>query len=390
MSDPTAFGSLEENLLEQIESNNHFTNVFLTGPLQPPPMPMANTNQLQFRKAKKMNVLAPNQNAAVVAASKLQYQSNMVQQPSCYPYRDKIVVTGKQIIQDSHCVTSLAGPDTSTCFYDSTVNYTSPYSSAYIDSNCIQSSPVAEVPSISSTSFDNNNSFEPIYYTDLSTCPDYYNTNNNNNNTSSEKSVDDWIQYLHSDEEGNTSFDESFGVNNSNCDTLFPEFGEDDLSMLDTILAEENFLEELEPSQPQQDMPAGSSASPQYQYLPEQHIQQPSVSHYIPIAPKPSDYQEQQPSPTSSTSSSTTKSTTTNRKRQRIEFSNSEEEYRIKRNLNNIASARSRQKKREQQEFMKQEKVRLESRNRQLKNEVEEYDRQIATLKEILYSKIKK
>jgi hypothetical protein len=305
------------------------------------------------------------------------------------------VATGKQIIQDSHCVNSLAGPDTSTCFYDSTVNYTSPYSSAYIDSNCIQSSPVAEVPSISSTSFDYNNSFEPIYYTDLSTCPDYYNTNNNfnnNNNASScEKSVDDWIQYLHSDEEGNTSFDESFGVNN-NCDTLFPEFGEDDLSMLDTILAEENFLEEFEPVQPQQDMPAGSSASPQYQYLPEQHNQEPSVSHYIPIAPKPSDYQQQQqPSPTSSSSSSTTKSTTTSsRKRQRIEFSNSEEEYRIKRNLNNIASARSRQKKREQQEFMKQEKVRLETRNRQLKNEVEEYDRQIATLKEILYSKIKK
>jgi len=318
-------------------------------------------------------------------ASKQLYQSNMAQQPSCYPYRDKIVATGQQIIQDSHCITSSVTPDTSTCFYDSTVNYTSPYSSsAYIDSNCIQSSPVAEVPSVSSYSFDNiSNSFEPIYYTDLSTCPEY---NNTNNSTSSEKSVNDWIQYLHSDEEG-TSFDESLGVNN--CDTLFPEFGEDDLSMLDTILAEETFLEEFEPSQPQQDMPAGSSASPQYQYLPEQQQQQPSVSHYIPIAPKPIDYQpSQQPSPTSSTSSTTTKSSS--RKRQRIDFQNPEEEYRIKRNLNNIASARSRQKKREQQEFMKQEKVRLESRNRQLKNEVEEYERQIATLKEILYSKIKK
>jgi hypothetical protein len=296
------------------------------------------------------------------------------------------VVTGQQILTDSNCITSAAGlPDTSSSFYDSTVNYnTSPYSSAYIDSSCcIQSSPVAEVPSISSTSFDNNtNSFEPIYYTDLptSSCYPEYNNNNNNNTSSSEKSVDDWIQYLHSDEEGTSSFEEPLGLS----DNLFPEFGEDDLSMLDTILAEENFLEEFEPSQPQQDMPAGSSASPQYQYLPEQ----PTVSHYIPIAPRPADYQPSQPSPTSSTSSSTTKSSS--RKRQRIEFQNPEEEYRIKRNANNLASAKSRQKKREQQEFMKQEKVRLESRNRQLKNEVEEYERQIATLKEILYSKIKK
>uniref|UniRef100_A0AC35FWV8 BZIP domain-containing protein n=1 Tax=Panagrolaimus sp. PS1159 TaxID=55785 RepID=A0AC35FWV8_9BILA len=291
------------------------------------------------------------------------------------------------------------------------LNYTSPYSSAaapaYIDTNYIsctqQSSPVAQVPSISGISFDqvdynSSSCFEPIYYTtntsDVSLCQDNF---YGNTVTTSEKSVDDWIQYLHSDDEEGCSpsyEQESLGIN---CDSLFPEFAEEDLTMLDTILAEETFSDSVTlPFHPQQqDMPAGSSAaSPQYQYLPEEQPQQSQAIQYIPIAPKPADFQPaQSQSPTSSTSSSTTTTDKTNqrsRKRQRIVFNNSEEEYRIKRDLNNAASAKSREKKRQHQEFMKLEKVRLESRNRQLKNEVEEFERQIATLKDILYSKIKK
>lgn len=128
---------------------------------------------------------------------------------------------------DTQCISNTSVPHASTNIYDSTttpLNYnTSPYSSAAAYTNCCtQSSPVAQVPSISGTAFDqvdynSSNCFEPIYYsTDV--CQDYGNTA-----TTSEKSVNDWIQYLHSDDEG-TSFEEPLGIN---CDTLFPEFVEE-------------------------------------------------------------------------------------------------------------------------------------------------------------------
>ena len=393
-------------------SNNLHETVFLPGPLPPPHQSIEDLNNPLLLSKKPKNLALVKK-----APSKQLCRSNMAQQPFYYPYRDKIVVTGKQIMTDTHRVSNTSVPHTScsTTTYDNStttppLNYTtSPYSSAaaYIDNNtntnncCTQSSPVAQVPSISGTSaFDqvdyynsSSSCFEPIYYTsDVSLCQDY----GSNTVTTSEKSVDDWIQYLYSDDEGCPSYEEEpLGLN---CDSLFPEFAEEDLTMLDTILAEETFSDKVDlPFLPQQqDMPAGSSAaSPQYHYLPEEaqpQQSQPQVIQYIPIAPKPSGYPAQSLSPTSSTSSTTTTTTenTRSRKRQRIEFNNSEEEYRIKRDLNNKASAKSRQKKREQQEHMKLEKVRLESRNRQLKNEVEEFERQIATLKDILYSKIKK
>jgi hypothetical protein len=411
--EPAAYGlpESEENPFMLMDSNNLHETVFLPGPLPPLQQSKNALNNTQFLMSKKKN-LAP-----VMAPSKQFCHSNMAQQPFYYPYRDKIVVTGKQIVTDTHCIanTSVPHPSCSTTYDNSTttppLNYTSPYSSAaapaYIDTNYIsctqQSSPVAQVPSISGTSFDqvdynSSSCFEPIYYntntSDVSFCQDNF---YGNTVTTSEKSVDDWIQYLHSDDEEGCSpsyEQETLGIN---CDSLFPEFAEEDLTMLDTILAEETFSDSVSlPFHPQQqDMPAGSSAaSPQYQYLPEEQPQQSQVIQYIPIAPKPADFQPaQSQSPTSSTSSSTTTTDNTNqrsRKRQRIVFNNSEEEYRIKRDLNNAASAKSREKKRQQQEFMKLEKVRLESRNRQLKNEVEEFERQIATLKDILYSKIKK
>lgn len=127
----------------------------------------------------------------------------------------------RPFFSEPNCIASASTPHTS--LYDSTtLNYTSPYTSAYTDSSCIQSSPVAVVPSISSTSFDqvdyqSSSFFEPIYYTEVSSSQEY-------NVASSEKSVDDWVQYLHSDDEG-TSFDDSLVINN--IDTLFPEFDEE-------------------------------------------------------------------------------------------------------------------------------------------------------------------
>lgn len=127
-----------------------------------------------------------------------------------------------------------------------------------------------------------------------------------------------------------------------------------------------------------------------------------SLPQYIPIAPKPqmiylysndvtshSTQQVRYPS-TSESASLSTVDDSAPRKRRRLEFSSREEEYIVKRQLNNEASARSRAKRRQLVEATKVECANLESRNRELKDMVAEYESQISTLKDILYSKLKK
>jgi len=107
------------------------------------------------------------------------------------------------------------------------------------------------------------------------------------------------------------------------------------------------------------------------------------ASQFVPIAPKPAGYlQPQIPVPEVSESGT--------RKRRKFDYSSPEQEYLIKRQLNNEASAKSRAKKRAKIEATKLECTQLEARNRELKDTVAELERQVATLRDILYSNIKK
>uniref|UniRef100_A0A7E4UVH6 BZIP domain-containing protein n=1 Tax=Panagrellus redivivus TaxID=6233 RepID=A0A7E4UVH6_PANRE len=226
--------------------------------------------------------------------------------------------------------------------------------------------------------------FEPIYN-------DYFYT------TESDKlaSVDQWKDYLHSE-------DAAFAdVPTTAADALAEDLSwleeEIDQNLINEFMADPYFCVEPQPQQTFQPEP-----QQQVEYIYYEQPQSSSssasaspTSNYVSIAPRPAS-QSQSPQPASSTVSPAPSAfnippVPTDRKRRKpMTFSSAEEEYAVKRQLNNIASARSRQKKKDEVERRKTELLQLESRNRELKGQFEEYERQIETLKTILYSKIQK
>ncbi|KAE9556745.1 hypothetical protein FO519_000151 [Halicephalobus sp. NKZ332] len=184
------------------------------------------------------------------------------------------------------------------------------------------------------------------------------------------KSVSELVDYLLSDDDGQPS---TFEFGNS----VFDCFDEIDPSFVEDLMATEP-----QEYQSHEQMIAYSSSSSSMSSSSSPPNSQSPVSQFVPIAPKPAIYQQPQVVESTVVEGSS-------KKRRTFHFSSAEEEYLVKRKLNNEASAKSRAKKRAKVEAIRSECTELEARNRELKDTVMELERQVATLKDILYSKIK-
>lgn len=188
-----------------------------------------------------------------------------------------------------------------------------------------------------------------------------------------EKSVSELVDYLLSDDDCQAYvFEKDLGLESA----VFTNFEDIDTSFMDDLMTAEPQVYQM-----QEQFVAYPSSSPSAMSAGSQS----PVSQFVPIAPKPAVYPQSQSQMSASESSESG-----SRKRRTHHFSSPQEEYLVKRQLNNEASAKSRAKKRAKIEAAKVECVELETRNRELKDTVAELERQVATLKDILYSKIKK
>ena len=186
-----------------------------------------------------------------------------------------------------------------------------------------------------------------------------------------EKSVGQLLDYLLSDDDVQAC---DFGKDLEFEASAFNNFEDIDPSFMNEVMASEPQEYHI-----QEQASLYPSISPSMGSVPSQSPH----SQFVPIAPKPAVYPQAQIFVAEETESG-------QRKRRKLHFSSPEEEYLVKRQLNNEASAKSRAKKRARIEAAKVECVGLEARNRELKDTVAELERQVATLKDILYSKIQK
>lgn len=381
--------------------------MFLPGPLPPPPplqkskyqnrflnpeaqrvvvYPESNASTLECPIPSGLQTLPSSHRAKIVIANDVQTNNFLNSETYDYLHNDTI---GTSALPDP------AFPPQSQFFFvsaDSTSQNFTPTMSNF-DSMPVESficAGVAPVPSTAESSpvgtslFED---FEPIYN-------DYIYTSENDKLTS----IDQWKDYLHSD-------DASFAnIPTTAADALAEDLSwleeEIDQNLINEFMTDPSFCPELQPQQilqpePQQqqileyvyyEQPASSSSSSS-----SSATTSPNTS-YVPIAPRPASQSPQSASNTvSPVNCFNIPPIPSDRKRRKpMTFSSAEEEYAVKRQLNNIASARSRQKKKEEIERRKVELVQLESRNRELKGQFEEYERQITTLKTILYSTIQK
>jgi len=326
-------------------------NVFLTGPPPPPPPNLASTNPLLAEQE-------------LYQSSLLEYPSESVRQSLHWNCRAKIVATPtvttpSTISKAPYEATQVPQPTVFDSSHSPVQRYSSPPYCPQYESYGLPTS-VPQVPSVPSDpgygySVSPSQGVEYVDYTQ---------------SCQQGKSVSDLVDYLLSDDDAQAY---AFDKNLEFSAPMFNNFDNFDPSLVDEFLT-------MDPQgcQAQEQVVLYPSSSPST----SSRTSQSPVSQFVPIAPKPAGYfQPQVPVPEVSESGT---------RKRRFNYSSPEEEYLIKRQLNNEASAKSRAKKRAKIEATKLECTQLEARNRELKDTVAELERQVATLKDILYSNIKK